>query len=58
MDSMHQDLWGRCQIPGEALPEAEVRHPWDGDRVPKGHLSERSTGGNVWQTLLEQEVIS
>lgn len=25
MDSVHQDLWGRSEIPGEALPEAEVQ---------------------------------
>lgn len=52
MDSVHQDLWGRCQIPGEALPEAEVQHPRAGEgglqlADPKGHHSERSTDGKV-----------
>lgn len=33
VDSVHQDLWRRCQIPGKALPEAEVQHPRAGQGV-------------------------
>lgn len=54
VDGVYQDLRGRCEVPGAALPAAEVRHPPELRHPPAG----LGAAPACWRVDLVQEVVT